>query len=113
MRTILIVALIALVPLASAALPAPAPVVAAGFNFLSPVLVVPAGTTVQWTSAALPHTVTSAADLSAAIGGDADGAYRLNIPTGSASLTFGAPGEYAYFCEFHVAFGMVGVIEVV
>lgn len=115
MRSIAIaVTLLALAPLATAALPANAPVVAAGFSFVSPALVVPAGTTVEFVGAALPHTVTSAADLNAAAAGNANGAYRIDLPMGaSGTHTFGTPGTYAYFCELHYRLGMVGTIVVV
>lgn len=110
---ILLAALVAL-PLASAALPAPVPVAAAGFSFLSPALVVPAGSTVEWTGAALPHTVTSAASLDDARAGIADGAFDADLPMGAAyARTFASTGDQAYFCRLHYRVGMIGQISVV
>ena len=111
---IVLAALIALVPLATAALPAPVPVVAAGFSFASPALVVPAGTTVEFIGAALPHTATSAADLNAAAGGVGNGAFDIDLPMGArGTVTFDTAGTYAYFCELHYRLGMVGTVVVV
>lgn len=113
MRFALVLAALLLAPLASAALPAPVPVAAAGFSFASPALVVPVGTTVQWIGELLPHTVTSAADPAAAVAGAADGAFRADLPMGSsATRTFSEAGTFAYFCELHYRFGMVGTIVV-
>lgn len=113
MKTVLLLAALLILPLASAALPAPVPVVAAGNAFLAPVLVVPAGSTVQWVGAALPHTVTSAASLDDALAGVADGAYRGDLPmTGTFSRTFADTGDHVYFCELHFRIGMVGQITV-
>lgn len=107
-------ALLLLAPLAAAALPANVPVVAAGFSFASPALVVPRGTTVEWEGALLPHTVTSAASANGALQGQSDGRFRGDLPMGSSYVrTFHAAGTYEYFCELHVRLGMVGTIVVV
>ena len=122
MRLVLVLAALMLTPLASAVVPAPVPVAAAGFNFVSPALVVPAGTTVMWVGAALPHTVTTAADLNAALAGagndetnsDADpDTFHAAFSTGETfSHTFDTPGTYTYHCEIHFRLGMVGTIVV-
>lgn len=122
MRLILVLTILLLVPLTASALPAPVPVVAAGFNFVSPALVIPAGTTVEWTSGALPHTVTTAADLNEAVAGrgndelNKDGnpdTFHAHFETlQSFAHTFDTPGTYAYHCEIHFRFGMVGTIVV-
>ena len=107
-----LVALLAL-PLAAAALPASVPVAAAGFSFASPVLVVPVGTTVEWISAALPHTATSAASPTHALGGVPDGRFHEDLPMlASGAHTFTQAGTYDYFCALHFRFGMVGQIVV-
>lgn len=115
MRPVLVATvLLFLAPLATAALPAPVPVAAAGFSFVSPALVVPTGTTIAFVGAALPHTVTSAADANAAAAGTADGRYRIDLPMGTTGThTFTQPGTYAYFCELHYRLGMVGAVVVV
>lgn len=113
MRIALVLTLLALVPVAAATLPTPVPVAAVGFSFASPALVVPAGTTVEWIGAALPHTVTSSADLSAAIAGVPDGALDADLPMGTrVSATFAESGQFSYFCRVHVRAGMVGTIVV-
>jgi polyvinyl alcohol dehydrogenase (cytochrome) len=93
------------------------PVLAAATLFVSPVLVIPAGTTVEWQNAfgSLPHTVTSAASLPDALGGKGDGRFRFPLPVGgpNATYTFNDAGVFPYFCEFHFAMGMVGTVIVV
>lgn len=111
--TLATLAALLLVPLSATALPASVPVAAAGFSFTPPVLVVPAGTTVDWIAAALPHTATSAASPSAALAGTPDGRFHLNLPMlSTGSQTFTEPGTYDYFCALHSRFGMVGTIVV-
>ena len=99
------------------------PVAAAGFSFASPVLVVPAGATVEWRGVALPHTVTTAATPEDALDGrpndrlNADGdvdSFHRGLPQGGVVRhTFAEPGTYAYYCELHYALGMVGEVVVV
>ena len=66
-------------------------------NFFQPVgMTVPAGTTVEWSNdGVLPHTVTS--DPGAARTFDS-GILRTG---GTYSLTFDAPGAFAYHCDVH------------
>ena len=99
------------------------PVAAAGFSFASPVLVVPAGSTVEWQGVALPHTVTTAASLDDARAGrandrlnadaDADTFHQALPQGGVVRHAFEEPGTYAYFCELHRGLGMVGQVVVV
>lgn len=109
-----------------APVPLPAPTVqvhAALFSFVSPVLVVPAGATVEWVGDLLPHTVTTSDTATDAIGGipndaaNADGdpdTFHASLPEGAVvSHTFDTPGTYAYHCAFHSLLGMVGTIVVV
>lgn len=109
-----------------APLPAPeatVPVAAAGFSFASPVLVVPAGTTVEWQGVLLPHTVTTSATLLDAYEGRADDpwnedadpdTFHANLGQGDlVQHRFDVPGTYAYFCALHARLGMVGVVVVV
>lgn len=108
-----------------APLPVPrtVPVLAAGFSFASPVLVVPAGTTVEWQGVALPHTVTTAATPQDAQAGrpndrlnaDADpDSFHKGLPQGGvARHTFQEPGTFSYYCELHRGLGMVGAVVVV
>ncbi|HWH08792.1 MAG TPA: plastocyanin/azurin family copper-binding protein [Candidatus Thermoplasmatota archaeon] len=98
------------------------PVLAAGFSFAPPLLVVPAGTTVEWQGAALPHTVTTAATLDDAragrandranADGDPDTFHRALPQGGVVRHAFAAPGTYAYYCELHRGLGMVGEVVV-
>lgn len=102
---------------------APVPVQAAGFSFTPPVLVVPAGTTVQWEAVLFEHTLRTAANAANAVTGvandpsnsddDAD-TFATALPEGASfSHTFQTPGDYAYYCEIHRIFGMVGEIKVI
>lgn len=98
------------------------PIVAAGFSFLSPVVVVPLGTAVTWMAAALPHTVTttdaspvgdgSANDPS---NGDANpDTFSVQLPQGSSfTHTFATAGVFNYHCELHHRLGMIGTVVVV
>ena len=62
-------------------------------QYLPIVLVVPAGTTVTWTSRDDdPHTVTSTENVFASPGLEAEESF---------SYTFATPGTYAYFCKLH------------
>lgn len=122
MRFAVLFATLLLAPLAAAALPGTVPVLAAGNSFTPPVLVIPAGTTVEWQGVALPHTVTTAADLLAARDGrENDGANSDADPDtfnhgllmgGTVSHTFNEAGTFAYFCDLHYRLGMVGTIVV-
>ena len=78
-----------------------------GDNFFQPVgMTVPAGTTVQWRNdGALPHTVTS--DPGAARTFDS-GILRTG---GTYSLTFDAPGSFAYHCDVHPEMTGAVVVE--
>lgn len=99
------------------------PVLAAGFTFVSPVVIVPAGSTVEWQGVLLPHTVTTSDDLQDALGGvpndpdNADGdPDTFDLPLGQGSVaqhTFEDPGVYPYFCALHRQLGMVGAVVVV
>lgn len=106
-----------------AAAPAPAQVIAAGFSFAPAVLVIPLGTAVEFRGMALPHTVTTAADLEAAMDGSGNDETNLgdedpdtfsrSLPMGGVLRhTFAKPGTYSYHCELHAALGMVGTIVV-
>lgn len=124
---VLLLVLLALFPLAAAAplpeVPAPYPVVAAGYSFAPSVLVIPLGATVEWTSAQLQHTVTTADSLTEALDGWPNDASNSdgNADTWSAGLrvgetfrhTFENVGSFAYFCEPHHEHGMVGLVVVV
>ena len=126
MRTLTVLALAVAAGLAAPAVAAvgipPVPVIAAGFHFISPILVVPVGTTVEWRGEALPHTVTTSDSLEDALAGRAndrlnhDGqpdTFHKNLPVGvDVQHTYDAPGSFAYFCEVHRALGMVGLVEV-
>ena len=81
--------------------------VSMGDNFFQPVgMTVPAGTTVQWRNdGALPHTVTS--DLGAVRTFDS-GILRTG---GTYSLTFDAPGSFAYHCDVHPEMTGAVVVE--
>lgn len=124
MRPVLLAAIALLgAPLAAAALPAPIPVVAAAYAFTPAALVVPLGATVEWQSAQLLHSVTTADSLDEALEGRAnDGANADDDPdTFSAPLRVGQPfahrferaGTFAYFCEPHFEHGMVALVVVV
>jgi len=78
-----------------------------GDNFFQPVgMTVPAGTTVQWRNdGVLPHTVTS--DPGAARTFDS-GILRTG---GTYSLTFDAPGSFAYHCDVHPEMTGAVVVE--
>jgi len=81
--------------------------VSMGDNFFQPVgMTVPAGTTVQWRNdGVLPHTVTS--DTGAARTFDS-GILRTG---GTYSLTFDAPGSFAYHCDVHPEMTGAVVVE--
>jgi len=81
--------------------------VSMGDNFFQPVgMTVPAGTTVQWRNdGVLPHTVTS--DTVAARTFDS-GILRTG---GTYSLTFDAPGSFAYHCDVHPEMTGAVVVE--
>jgi plastocyanin len=70
-------------------------------------LTVTAGTQILWTNTSkLPHTVTAK-----------DGMFASgNMDTGTTyAFTFGEPGTYAYYCEYHgtaIGSGMAGIITV-
>jgi plastocyanin len=93
------------------------PVLSVETLFVPPILVVPAGTTLEWqnTIGGLPHTVTSAASITDALGGKPDGTFRFALPVGgpNAKYTFNRSGVFPYFCEFHFGMGMVGTVVVV
>lgn len=98
------------------------PVAAAGFSYVSPLLVVPVGSTVTWMGALLPHTVTTDASPQDALAGtpndatNSDGnpdTWNAALPQGgSFSHTFANAGTFTYHCELHSTFGMVGVVVV-
>lgn len=119
MRPVILLALLLVVPLASAALPAPVPVVASGFHFLPPALVIPAGTTVSWINGALPHTVTTSDDVVKAATGvandraNSDGNPDTFHGIPPMSHRFDNPGTFSYFCELHFRLGMIGTVTVV
>lgn len=93
-----------------------APVLAVGQSFAPQILVVPNGTTLEWTSGAIPHTVTSSEALCSPDGthcegdGDFDGA--LSGVADTYRRTFDQPGVFPYFCEFHYQLGMTGLVVV-
>jgi len=117
-----LVATLLLAPTVPAAV-GPAPVEAAGFSFTPALLIVPAGTTIQWDGVLFPHTVTTAASLSNATNGIANDhnnsdedpdTFAALLPEGtSLSYAFTTPGDYAYYCELHRSLGMVGQVRVV
>lgn len=124
MRTILTiaaaaVALAALAPASGAG--TSVPIVAAGFSYASPIVVVPLGTAVTWTSEALPHTVTTT-DASPVGDGNAndptntDGnpdTFSAPLPQGgSVTHTFATGGVFNYHCELHHKLGMIGTVIV-
>jgi plastocyanin len=84
--------------------------------FVPPVLVVPAGTTLEWqnTIGGIPHTVTSAASITDALAGKPDGTFRFPLAVGgtNAKYTFNQSGVFSYFCEYHFGMGMVGMVVV-
>ena len=81
--------------------------VSMGDNFFEPLaMTVPVGTTVQWRNdGALPHTITS--DVGAARTFDS-GIIRTG---GTYSLTFDAPGSFAYHCDVHPEMTGAVVVE--
>ena len=103
--------------------PAAVPVEAVGFSFVSPVVVVPAGTAVEWNGRLLPHTVTTSDGILEAVQGtpndlaNADGdpdTFNQFLPQGGVYRhTFEEPGIYPYYCALHRSFGMVGAVVVV
>lgn len=94
------------------------PVVAAGFSFLAPAVVVPLGTSVDWIGAALPHTVTTTAGPNGApndpMNADANpDTFNDALPMGSSlSHTFRAEGVFHYRCDLHFRTGMLGAVVV-
>lgn len=124
MRTVLVSALALVIPFVLApALADPVPVAAAGFSYVSPVLVVPVGTTVTWMGELFPHTVTTDAGGTNSLMGipndptNSDGnpdTWNAALPQGgSFSHTFANAGVFNYHCQLHHTFGMVGVVIVV
>lgn len=123
MKLLAAAALLLLVLVHPAAGSTTVPVAAAGFGFTPAALVVPLGTTVEWTALALPHTVTTAASLDDARAGRANDAanadedtdtFHAPLPMGAERAhTFSKAGTFAYFCQLHHRSGMVGTIVVV
>ena len=75
-------------------------------------LTVIVGTTVHWrNTGAVAHTVTSGASSQAA---DSPGAlFDSQLPGGGTfDFTFTTVGDQPYFCRFHEAMGMTGVVSV-
>jgi plastocyanin len=75
-------------------------------------LTVAAGTPVQWrNNGVVPHTVTSGASSKAT---DSPGTrFDGQLPAGGTfAVTFTEVGDYPYFCRFHEAMGMTGVVTV-
>jgi glucose/arabinose dehydrogenase len=111
-------------PVAVPSAPAPTVTIAAvGTQFAPAAVVVPAGTSVTWTSPAIVHTVTTASSLDDARAGvandplDRDGSpdtfSQTLAPNAPVTHTFDEPGTYYYFCAYHVGASMVGVVQVV
>ena len=79
-----------------------ASVSAVDFKFVPKTVTISVGETVTWSNnGQSPHTVT----------GSGFNSGNLN-PGQSYSHTFGAPGTYAYHCQYHVQQGMVGTVIV-
>ncbi len=103
------------------------PVAAVGQSFLPQITVVPVDQPVEWTQGAIPHTITTSDTLCPVEdcddqandpGGDTDDDpdtfdVVLSSPLSSYTHAFEDPGVYPYFCKFHDAMGMVGVVVVV
>lgn len=87
-------------------LPVPVPVLIAGYSFVSPVVVVPAGTTVLWQDApdGIQHSVTSDGGTPAYSGPMEDGK--------SYSYPFTQPGIFQYYCGVHGSTIQPGVVIV-
>ena len=81
--------------------------VSMGDNFFQPVgMTVPVGTTVEWRNdGVLPHTVTSDTGTSRTFD---SGIIRTG---GTYSLTFDAPGSFAYHCDVHPEMAGAVVVE--
>ncbi|PSG96280.1 hypothetical protein BRD56_11345 [Thermoplasmatales archaeon SW_10_69_26] len=99
-----------------------APVAAVGQSFLPQAIVVPTGTSLAWTGGAIPHTVTSSQALCTGAtseacqnnAGDPDSFDGLLTGVGDTYRhTFDEPGVYPYYCEFHYALGMTGLVVAV
>ena len=113
---------LALAPAPAHAASVNVPVTAAGFSFITPVVVVPVGSTVTWTSQLLPHTVTTddgGANSLTGVANDpsnSDGnpdTWNAGLPQGgSFSHTFATGGVFSYHCELHHTLGMIGVVVV-
>lgn len=97
------------------------PIAAVGQSFGPPITLVPAGTTLEWTSGPLPHTVTSSEHLctpgddeACQHNGEAGDAFDETL-TGAADTyarTFDEVGVYPYYCKFHYGIGMTGMVVV-
>ena len=86
-----------------------ATVTALSSAFTPTTVTIPVNGVVRWTSAsALAHTVTSGTAPSA------DGKFNESLNTNGSSvcLKFTAAGTYNYYCTFHYAMGMTGVVTV-
>jgi plastocyanin len=88
-----------------------------GLTFDPSELNISAGDTVRWTWFGNGHSVTSgacdAADSQFCSPDDQNCAAGILSNTGTVyEHTFAEPGVYAYFCDAHCAFGMVGVVNV-
>ena len=86
-----------------------ATVTALSSSFAPATVTIPVNDVVKWTSAStLAHTVTSGTRRSA------DGKFNESLNTNGSSvcLKFTAAGTYNYFCTFHYAMGMTGVVTV-
>ena len=75
----------------------------AGFTFNPPVINVKVGDTIVWNNAGGTHTVT---------GTGAEPMCGSGIISVSCSHTFMNAGSFAYQCNFHVSFGMTGLVNV-
>ena len=99
-----------------ALLPAGAPaathvVTALGQAFDPSEITIQIGDTVEWHWGSLLHTVTSGVDLS-----DPQAGALFDAPLDSGNpvfpYTFTEAGDQPYFCRFHIAVGMTGLIHV-
>ncbi len=73
--------------------PAAGAVQIGNFTFKSPVVTVPAGTTITWTNGDdIPHTVVSK-----------DGLFKSKVLDSGDhfSFTFAKPGQFGYYCSLH------------
>lgn len=101
---------------------ATAPVAAVGQSFLPQAVVVPTGTTLEWTGGPLPHTVTSSTSVCTSAteehceNNDGEAGSFDGLVTGVGDTyqhTFEEPGVYPYFCRFHYPLGMTGLVVAV